>query len=532
MLLKLPFEGALVIGALVGIVFANGCSGSAFESDDEGTGGSSGESGASSGGSGGTSSETGGSSTGGTGVSGNAGEGTGGEGTGPCAALACQNAGRCVESTSGEASCECAAGFSGERCETNIDDCAPNPCENGGVCRDSLDAFRCECPPGYAGERCEEEIDPCEQNPCRNGATCVTTMDGYECDCAAGFTGVDCETNVDDCASDPCVNGTCHDGVNEFICECPEGYAGELCEDDITGCDPNPCRNGGSCSGSGMNVTCECTPGFTGPLCERTRYIDVVAGQNYSCALAGDGAVSCWGLNDFGQTDGTIELLDSISDGAMFNACGLAGDIAVCWGFSAPVPDGAFRSISGGAWDANCGVTSQGVIQCWGGNTDIARGIPVAGNDAPLFDVVTLGEYFGCVLNEAGGVSCWGSDTYGQVSNGPRTGGFASIDAGSWRACGIRNGAIVCWGLPPGELPTGTFASLSVGIEHGCAVRTDGTLGCWESNEHADGRAVPPDGEYLVVSAGGDHSCAINADNGVECWGENKHGQVDGTPGF
>ena len=30
--------------------------------------------------------------------------------------------------------CLCAAGFSGSRCETNINECNPNPCQNGGSC--------------------------------------------------------------------------------------------------------------------------------------------------------------------------------------------------------------------------------------------------------------------------------------------------------------------------------------------------------------------------------------------------------------
>ena len=32
-------------------------------------------------------------------------------------------------------SCACRSGFTGSRCETNIDDCARNPCRNGGTCR-------------------------------------------------------------------------------------------------------------------------------------------------------------------------------------------------------------------------------------------------------------------------------------------------------------------------------------------------------------------------------------------------------------
>ena len=31
-------------------------------------------------------------------------------------------------------SCQCVPGYIGRQCETNSDDCTPNPCSNGGTC--------------------------------------------------------------------------------------------------------------------------------------------------------------------------------------------------------------------------------------------------------------------------------------------------------------------------------------------------------------------------------------------------------------
>ena len=51
--------------------------------------------------------------------------------------------------------CLCAPGYAGAACEVNVDDCAPNPCANGGACRDGVDSFSCECTPSFMGETCQ-----------------------------------------------------------------------------------------------------------------------------------------------------------------------------------------------------------------------------------------------------------------------------------------------------------------------------------------------------------------------------------------
>lgn len=54
-----------------------------------------------------------------------------------------------------------------------IDDCASNPCNNGGTCTDLKDDISCACPAGYSDKYCEKEDDECLSDPCYQGATCV-----------------------------------------------------------------------------------------------------------------------------------------------------------------------------------------------------------------------------------------------------------------------------------------------------------------------------------------------------------------------
>ena len=54
-----------------------------------------------------------------------------------------------------------------------IDECASNPCDNGGTCTDLKDDVKCDCMGGYSGKFCEIENDECLSDPCYQGATCV-----------------------------------------------------------------------------------------------------------------------------------------------------------------------------------------------------------------------------------------------------------------------------------------------------------------------------------------------------------------------
>jgi len=38
------------------------------------------------------------------------------------------------------------------------------------------------------------DIDECASNPCQNGGTCVDNVNGFTCACVSGYDGTSCET--------------------------------------------------------------------------------------------------------------------------------------------------------------------------------------------------------------------------------------------------------------------------------------------------------------------------------------------------
>ncbi len=115
-----------------------------------------------------------------------------------------------------------------------------------------------------------------------------------------------------------------------------------------------------------------------------------------------------------------------------------------------------------------------------------------------------------------GSLVCWGSACPGSP---PAL--AAHFAAGPSLACRIgMDGAALC--DPAGVLPASGqnygFIGLSVGWDHACAVRYDGSLACW--GDDTGGKATPPAGVFKTVSSGRRHTCAIRQDDSLACWGD------------
>jgi alpha-tubulin suppressor-like RCC1 family protein/ligand-binding sensor domain-containing protein len=136
---------------------------------------------------------------------------------------------------------------------------------------------------------------------------------------------------------------------------------------------------------------------------------------------------------------------------------------------------------------------------------------------------IATGYAHSCALTTAGGVKCWGSNTYGQLGDGTTTRRLSAVDV---------------QGLSSG------VASVSIGGggNHTCAVTTGGAAKCWGRNTNGqigDGtsvdRTTPTDVTglstgVLRMAAANFHTCALTTGGGVKCWGAGSSGALgDGT---
>ena len=140
--------------------------------------------------------------------------------------------------------CLCPNSYLGNYCE-ELDSChsSRNPCKNGATCRDITDgladSFNCTCLPGYTGNLCDTNINECASQPCQNKGFCVDYINRYTCLCEPDTEGVNCETVIFNmCSLQPCKNGgTCQrsgEKRQNYTCTCPPSFTGRNCTVNIT----------------------------------------------------------------------------------------------------------------------------------------------------------------------------------------------------------------------------------------------------------------------------------------------------------
>jgi alpha-tubulin suppressor-like RCC1 family protein len=389
--------------------------------------------------------------------------------------------------------------------------------------------------------------------------------------------------------------------------------------------DPNDDEDGDGVCGDVDNCPTESNPDQEnidsdedGDACDSPVAVAASSGGTHTCAILVSGQVGCWGANNAGQlgngttsaTEVATPVLVTGLTGAVAlsmgheHSCALLGSGEVrCWGANAsgqlghgsttasstPVTVsnlGDATQIAAGH-DHTCAARADGTAVCWGSNTtrNLGAGTSVTTTcGSPAFScsttpvavtgltgVVEVGSGHGYSCARSGGtVSCWGSNSDGQVGNSTQalnvnaatpvqvTGvtTATSIGVGGLHACAtLMGGAVTCWGSNPnGQLGDGTTTdartavlvsgvadatSVESGLLHTCVRRASGSLACWGSNTYGqlgnNGLAdahVPVDvvgiSDAQVVSAGDTHSCALRASGELSCWGDASFGQLGG----
>jgi len=185
--------------------------------------------------------------------------------------------------------------------------------------------------------------------------------------------------------------------------------------------------------------------------------------------------------------------------------------------------------------DHACVVTAGGGAKCWGLNHRGQLGSPSGGaNDyrTAATDVVGLtsgvvaiaaatGPHT-CAIVTGGGVTCWGSNSSGQLGDGTQLDRSTPVDV---------------QGLP------WPAVALAGGAAHTCALSADGAVACWGGNSEGqigDGTTTTPrltatpvsglSSGIVAISAANFHTCGVTSAGALKCWGSNIGGQLgDGT---
>ncbi|MCB9762224.1 MAG: hypothetical protein H6739_20660 [Alphaproteobacteria bacterium] len=259
-----------------------------------------------------------------------------------------------------------------------------------------------------------------------------------------------------------------------------------------------------------------------------TIWVQVEVGDDdNACALDSNGAVHCWGDDDFGEVSDapTSHGFVQLSVGGS-HACAVdQDDVVHCWGRDTDnesyPPTAAIAQVE--VWGTgSCGLlVSDQTVTCWG-DDDFGEVSAPAESAMTLID---LASSFGCGLTGAGGaVVCWGSDTYDQVSSTP-SGAFTVLSTGYRHACAINaSGILSCWGSDGegqlADLPSTTYRFVDVSVGSSgttCAVDTLHRVYCWGDSGYL---ASEPSGSYQSVSVGSDQAaCAVGTDGSLTCFG-------------
>ncbi len=321
--------------------------------------------------------------------------------------------------------------------------------------------------------------------------------------------------------------------------------------------------------------------------------VSSVGGENTNPSTGGNGPTTGGlGSSATGSTS-TVGSASSTSTGATNTSGGqamtAAGGSTSATGGKSPATGGTSTAPTGGTTatggTGSAGSTACSIIPALTPSTTCTWGDPNASPCIVPTHVVNSGTAM-CARFTDQQVRCWGQDTNGELGDGTtktayttitNPGAFkaelainltnvAQLAAGNSFTCALlTDGTVSCWGMNnSAQIGTGAFSSnvstptpvaglsgvtsITSGMEHTCALKSDGTVWCW--GEASNGQIGDGVGHSLTstqpgvstwvgtptqavgvsnateIYAGSYHTCALISDGTMLCWGDDTHEQL------
>jgi hypothetical protein len=215
------------------------------------------------------------------------------------------------------------------------------------------------------------------------------------------------------------------------------------------------------------------------PPAEISKSVDplqIGIGYNHDCVLNTDHTVKCWGQAATKFTPPAGLMAKSLAVAAFFTCAVAMDDSVVCWGLNPPPPPEGLKAkliaatfhgtskleMANGAGETRhaCAIKLDDTVTCWGDN--VGGNTEVPADLGPVKDLA-VATFNSCALQLDGTPVCWGTKLYdpspARVHPMPKGLKLKAIKAKMASYCGLQlDDTLVCWGdsktghvsIPPG----------------------------------------------------------------------------------